>query len=334
MPLAGGWLRGRAPRSHRGGHWFKSSTAHHLQTTSILSGELAIILIRRMKLPSFLLAASLLCLFGCQQSSERRVSVQSLEPSAPGYGVGQHESYASGTELEKKLNAEVAGWKRFPRIYQGNAHVKEVALTFDDGPHPKFTPTLLEILKKENVKATFFVVGRMVELHPDLVKAENEAGHDIENHTFSHPKLPTLDTAQIVHEWEACNEAIKSVIGVEPKFCRPPGGEYNNLVLEAAHVCGLTPVFWTVAPKDFRYPTSATIRERVLGKIRPGGIILFHDGIPETMAALPDIIETLRKEGYQFVTISELAKGLHRKTAKLASRKLPRGVPHAGSRTL
>lgn len=196
------------------------------------------------------------------------------------------------------------------KIQHGNLKLKEVALTFDDGPHPLFTPQLLTLLRQYNIKATFFVVGKMAQKYPDLVKDEVAAGHLVGNHTFNHVNLTRIPDAKIQAEWQSCNDVIKSILGKPATFCRPPGGDVNSEVMAAAHRCGLTTVLWTDDPGDYASPGDNKIESRTLSRIRNGGIILLHDGIQQTIDVLPQIIEHLQRRGYKFVTMEEMARHL------------------------
>jgi len=190
---------------------------------------------------------------------------------------------------------------------------KVVALTFDDGPHPVYTPKVLEILKRYGVKATFFLIGKQVERYPEIARQIVAEGHEVGNHTYSHPKnLPKENWDEVRQEIEKCSEAIEQATGVRPKFFRPPWGFLNYKVLTLAQLEGYTLVFWTVSADHKDAPTPQAMAKRVLKLVHPCAIILMHDGrIPsrwKDVKALPLIIEGLRKQGYKFVTLSELLK--------------------------
>ncbi len=181
-----------------------------------------------------------------------------------------------------------------------------VALTFDDGPHPEFTSKLLAVLDKYNVKATFFVVGKMAEKRPDLVREELAAGHEIGNHTYSHANLAKLSEAGAAAELKECEDALREITGEKAKYCRPPGGRYDRETVIAASQMGLTTVLWTDNSADYLDLGEKKLQRRVLSRAAPGGIILMHDGVQQTIDVLPAIIEKLRSKGYRFVTLSEL----------------------------
>lgn len=191
-------------------------------------------------------------------------------------------------------------------IVHGDGRVKVVALTFDDGPYPIYTERLLAVLDAYNVKATFFVVGINAASHPQLVQEMAKGGHLIGNHSHHHPNMSNLSEDDIRWEWQMCSHTIRAIIGKMPRFCRPPGGRYNSTVISAARKEGLSVVLWTANGADYTGISSKAIEKRVLSAVRPGGIILLHEGVENTIEALPTIIETLRSKGYRFVTLNEL----------------------------
>ncbi len=197
-------------------------------------------------------------------------------------------------------------------LFHGSPNEKEIALTFDDGPHPGKVEQLLGVLKDLNVKATFFVIGKMVEKHPELVKMEAEAGHEIADHSFSHVNLSKIPEDEVQTEYLACKNLLRHILGTAPVFCRPPGGQATPEVMRAAAKCGLITAMWSDDPKDYSNPGSAQIVDWTFQHVRNGGIVLFHEGVDETMQVLPTIVNTLRDEGYRFVTMSELAADARR----------------------
>ncbi|MGQ9727613.1 MAG: polysaccharide deacetylase family protein, partial [Candidatus Fervidibacter sp.] len=188
---------------------------------------------------------------------------------------------------------------------------KLVALTFDDGPHPLFTPQVLDILKRYGIKATFFLIGKRVEKFPEIARRIVFEGHEVGNHTYSHPaNLPKENKEQVRQEIEKCTAVIEKVTGVRPKLFRPPRGFLNYKVLMLAQLEGYTPVFWTVSADHKEAKTPEAMAQRVLKLVQPCDVILMHDGrIPsrwKDVKALPLIVEGLQKRGYEFVTVSEL----------------------------
>ena len=183
---------------------------------------------------------------------------------------------------------------------------KVIALTFDDGPHQEYTPDILRILKERDVKATFFVVGSMAECYPYLIRAEFRGGHTVGNHTYHHQKLSELTPEEIQQEIKVCDDSIERITGVKAKFFRPSGGNYNGQVVSIAHSLGYSMILWSVDPCDIANPGVEEIVNRIMRRASNGGVILLHDGVRQTIDALPAIIEVLKSRGYEFVTIDEL----------------------------
>lgn len=188
---------------------------------------------------------------------------------------------------------------------------KVVALTFDDGPSSEFTPTILRILDQYQVKATFFMVGSHMEQHPEMVKDVLARGHAIGNHTFTHPNnVETLSPGKFIQELDRCEQTITRLTGKGSLLFRPPHGLVDGTILQIANEEGYQTILWTVSADHDDAPTPQAMAQRVLQRIRPGGIILAHDGSEayrwKDVAATPLIISALHKQGYRFVTVPEL----------------------------
>ena len=196
---------------------------------------------------------------------------------------------------------------RFNKILRGDTHRPQVALTFDDGPHPVYTLQLLNILRRTHTPATFFVVGEQVEKNPGLVRLEVAEGNEVGDHTYDHVNLTLIPPELVAYEVSRCDAAIAKATGAPVRFFRPPGGEYNGEVLREVAGHGYITTLWTNDPGDFSKIPSGVILKRTMAHLKNGGIILLHDGIPETLEALPGIITAARQRGYQFVTVSQLA---------------------------
>ena len=209
-------------------------------------------------------------------------------------------------EILAQDQAELQRGIRRHKFIQGSPRRKWLALTIDDGPHPDYTPYLLAILKKFNVKATFFLVGAMAERYPELVKAEFLDGHAIGNHTYNHVNLTKIPTEEAATEIEACGDVLQTITKQRPHLFRPPGGDYNDNVAEAAESLGYTTVLWSDNAGDWLSPGRRVIEGKVLGRAYNGGVILMHDGIQETIDVLPQLLTILKREGYQFVTIDQM----------------------------
>ncbi len=182
---------------------------------------------------------------------------------------------------------------------------KVISISFDAAWGNEDTQQLIDILGKYNIKATFFLVGEWVDKYPESVKALHDAGHEIMNHSDSHPHMSKLSREQILKELNACNDKIEAITGVRPILFRAPYGEYNDTVLSTAESIGMYTIQWDVDSLDWKNPTSSQIASRVIERVVPGSIVLFHNAAVNTPGALPTIIETLQSQGYKFVPISE-----------------------------
>jgi peptidoglycan/xylan/chitin deacetylase (PgdA/CDA1 family) len=207
-------------------------------------------------------------------------------------------------------------------FFGGNPNLPEIALTFDDGPYPPYTSEILAVLKKYDVKATFFCVGHQVVRHPELVKQEFDEGHTVAIHSWDHVYLTGYSAAAIDKQLSDTAESLKKVTGVQPGFFRPPYGAYNSVVLGEANKLGLTTFLWNDVASDWLLPGSQVISARVINAARYGSIVLLHDGDgdhynpiasrEQTVQALPAIITTLRAHGYRFVTLDQLVADYHK----------------------
>jgi peptidoglycan/xylan/chitin deacetylase (PgdA/CDA1 family) len=198
-----------------------------------------------------------------------------------------------------------------PAVWRGDPSARVVALTFDDGPNPLYTPAILDILRQQNVKATFFMVGKFVDRYPEIARRVVQEGHAVGNHTYTHPDLVTEKPKDIGEEIVRTQEAILRATGVRCSLFRPPYGMRTPLVFKQTRREGLQVVEWSVSSQDWRHPGTEVIVKRILRRTRAGAIFLFHDGRgdrSQTVEALPIIIEALRRQGYSFATVPELAQ--------------------------
>lgn len=180
---------------------------------------------------------------------------------------------------------------------------KRVALTFDDGPSPRYTEKLLDGLKERDVKASFFIIGENVEGNEDILKRMAQEGHIIGNHTFSHVQLSTVSYDVGLKEIEETNNSIFNACGVMPEYIRPPYGSWNDRMTMDVN---MTEVLWNVDPLDWQVSDSSLVTKRVLKCVDDGSIILLHDVYESSVDAALEIVDALQKEGYEFVTIDEL----------------------------
>ncbi|WP_245247255.1 MULTISPECIES: polysaccharide deacetylase family protein [unclassified Paenibacillus] len=189
---------------------------------------------------------------------------------------------------------------------------KIIALTFDDGPDPSDTPEILDLLNQYGAKATFFVIGKRVEKYPDLVKREVGEGHEIANHTYSHPYFKKrIPGEKVQDEILKAEQIILDTTGLKPSLFRPPGGYYGENLVNASKKSGYLVVMWSwhQDTEDWNRPGVTKIVNKVLTNARNGDIILFHDyveGKSQTVEALKQILPQLKERGYRFVTVSEL----------------------------
>lgn len=180
---------------------------------------------------------------------------------------------------------------------------KQIAITFDDGPNPDYTMKLLKGLKKRGVKATFFVLGEEVERYPDILKATYDDGHMIGVHSYQHVNFGQIGDAAALEQVEKTQQAIYDVTGEYTGYIRPPYGCWKK---ELDQELPMIEVLWDIDPLDWATKDADTVVQRVLQKIPDGSIILLHDASESSVSAALTIIDTLQKQGYEFVTVEEL----------------------------
>lgn len=236
--------------------------------------------------PQAVICFVVLCLcVGALSGVVRQASAQPVAPS--------HTQLVTG-------GYEPAPMERLPRP-DCNARPC-LALTFDDGPHDVVTPQVLDILLRQQVKATFFIVGSRVAGREALLQREFHEGHEIGNHSWSHPDLTKLSPADAEGQISATQRAIAGAGVPAPHILRPPYGAIDSMVAARAN---MTIVRWNIDPEDWGHKDAAKIHQNVMEHVKPGGIILLHDIDPATVGALEPIIVEL-KPNYQFVTASQL----------------------------
>lgn len=197
------------------------------------------------------------------------------------------------------------GFKRLP-IYSVQTDEKKIAISFDCAWGTDYTEKLLSVMKKEDVKCTFFTVQFWTEKYPDLIKKISDEGHEIGTHSATHPHMAGLTESAIKKELETSAVAIENVTGKKVELFRPPFGEYNDRVIECAESLGLKTIQWSVDSLDWKDLSAEEIEKRVVGKVDNGAIVLFHNQGLHTAEALPNIIRKLKSDGYEFVPIGEL----------------------------
>lgn len=185
---------------------------------------------------------------------------------------------------------------------------KVVALTFDDGPHPEFTPRLLNTLRARNIKATFYMVGRNVQAYPHIVRRMAEEGHEVANHSWSHPLLTKLKDESLDSQIKKTHDAIIAACGKVPLSYRPPYGEVRLSQRKMIRdTFGYPAILWDVDPLDWQSPKSTKkVHDRILNSARSGSIILCHDIHETTVNAMPALLDEMTARGFQFATVTQL----------------------------
>lgn len=192
-------------------------------------------------------------------------------------------------------------------IYSVDTIENKVALTFDCAWGAEDIPDILRVLKKENIKATFFIVGQWAEKFPQTVKLIAAEGHDIGNHSYSHLRMGSLDKKKIVNEISACGKKLSEISGAKVELFRAPFGDYNNDVIKAAKELNYFSIQWDVDSLDWKPGISQKeIMKRIQDKVKPGSILLFHNDTVHTVEMLPSIIAALKNNGYSFSPVSTM----------------------------
>jgi peptidoglycan/xylan/chitin deacetylase (PgdA/CDA1 family) len=207
-----------------------------------------------------------------------------------------------------------------------------VALTFDDGPHPELTPKLLDHLKKRNVRATFYLIGRNVTAYPEIVRRMVDEGHEIGNHTYSHPALSKMSASRVKSELDRTTAAIREAAGVTPATMRPPYGATNTaLNRRIKEEFGMPVIMWSVDPQDWRYRNASRVSSHIISNAKSGDIILAHDIHASTIAAMPAVLDALLGKGFQFLTVSELLdkEGVFQKPTEKPAELVQNAEPEA-----
>ena len=194
-------------------------------------------------------------------------------------------------------------------MWEIQTNEKVVALTFDDGPHPKYTVQILDLLEQYEAKGTFFLVGEQAEKNPQVVFRMYEDGHEIANHTYTHPF--TKSVPQIMKEIQQTDDTLFSITGHSPKLFRPVEGHYTEQLVEEVVKEGYKIVMWSwhQDTEDWKDPGVNVIANKVINGIEEGNIVLFHDGggnREQTVKALEIIVPKLKEQGYTFITVSEM----------------------------
>ena len=209
--------------------------------------------------------------------------------------------------LPPEANAPVPAGQ--PKITFSQCHVDGpyIAMTFDDGPHAANTPRLLDMLKQRGIKATFFVVGQCAQEYPAIMKRIVADGHEVANHSWSHPQLSKMAEGGVTEQLQKTHDAIVNATGVTPKLMRPPYGAFtSNQRAWANAKWGYKCILWDVDPLDWKVRNAEHVKTEILHQTVAGSIVLSHDIHKSTVDAMPDTLDGLVGRGFKFVTVSEL----------------------------
>ena len=200
------------------------------------------------------------------------------------------------------LNSERAKYG----IASGDPFLKQAVLTFDDGPREHGIQELLNVMREHEVHATFFLVGKFAERYNNITREIYNSGHEIANHSYTHPKLYTLWVEKIMREAERCDEVLENLNLRKTMFLRPPGGGFNLKIFNAMRRMNLKLGLWSLNTADYTGRPASEIVNLVLRGVKPGTVILMHSGVPNTVKALPEIIKGLKAKGYELVRLDDL----------------------------
>ncbi len=218
---------------------------------------------------------------------------------------------AEPTPAKRSATRETRATPEEPGITFNSVHVDGpyIAMTFDDGPSATLTPKLLDLLAAHHIKATFFVIGENVAEHPEIVARAAQEGHEIANHSWSHPNFGKMSDENVRRQLQQTDDAIKNATGKRPTLLRPPYGSITAREKRWIHdEFGYEIILWDVDPYDWKRPGPAVVRARILKETRPGSIVLSHDIHPGTIEAMPSTFDELEAKGFKFVTVSELIR--------------------------
>jgi peptidoglycan-N-acetylglucosamine deacetylase len=223
-------------------------------------------------------------------------------------GLTQAEDATSTATPSPATNPDAQTAPKKPATYfECNVDGPYIAMTFDDGPSEATTPRLLDILKQRHIKATFFMIGQNAERNPDIVRRILAEGHEIGNHSWTHPQLSKLPEDKVTEEITKTQDAIRDACGYTPTLMRPPYGAITKAQREwIENQFGLNVILWTVDPFDWKRPGESVIEQRIVAGAKPGAIILSHDIHKQTVDAMPATLDALAAKGFKFVTVSQL----------------------------
>lgn len=247
--------------------------------------------------------------------------------------MGQLQATDSVPATQKdKASTAVDASLTFSRVHVAGPYI---ALTFDDGPSAKLTPRLLDLLRARHIKATFFVIGQNVADHPEIVARAAGEGHEIGNHSWSHPNFSKMSDEAVRRELQKTDEAIYSATGKRPTSLRPPYGSITARQKKWINEeFGYKIIMWDVDPFDWKRPGPMAVTNRIVRNTRTGSIVLSHDIHPGTIEAMPAAIDQLQAKGFKFVTVSELISMASPPTPKPSPGSTTNGEPASSTSPL
>jgi len=260
---------------------------------------------QRLSLAAFaLLATSILAVSAVAATKSHSARATPAPAPAPAAATPAPDSSGSATPVPTMTPPTGT-----PKITYSQCHVDGpyIAMTFDDGPNPKNTPKLLDLLAAKHIKATFFVVGECATDYPAIMKRIVAEGHEIGNHSWDHPNFGKSSDAKIRSQVQRTNDVILAETGIKPTLLRPPYGSMTPKQRQWVHdEFGYNIILWDVDPNDWKEPGVNVVAQRIISGTRPGSIILSHDIHAPTIEAMPMVFDALLAKGYKFVTVSEL----------------------------
>lgn len=232
-----------------------------------------------------------------QQAVAQPPAAQQAEPVAP---PAQSAPAPQSAPAQRTAGPQIT----YNSVYVDGPYI---AMTFDDGPHATLTPKLLDMLAARRLKATFFIIGQNGAEYPDIMKRIVREGHELANHSWSHPNLGKMGDDGVRAQMQKTDEVIHAAAGKRTTLMRPPYGSITPRQKEWIHEAfGYKTIIWDVDPFDWRRPGASVIRDRIVNQTQPGSIILAHDIHPGTIDAMPETFDQLTAKGFKFVTVSEL----------------------------
>lgn len=213
--------------------------------------------------------------------------------------------FVSSNDLGGKIQTVFNAKKELP-IYYVDTQEKKIALSFDAAWGTDHTKNILDTLDKYDIKTTFFLVDFWATKHPDMVKEIDKRGHEVQNHSTTHPKMTELSKEEMIKEIKATEESIEKIIGKKSTLFRPPFGDYNDELIKTCKELGYHTIQWDIDSLDWKEISAESVVEKVTRNVKNGSIVLFHNNAKYVSEYLPLVIEKLHDQGYEIVPVSEL----------------------------